>query len=430
MDPEKYKRLSRFKFSTDELTALNEAEQYFKDHDIAMFKLAIHVEKLKIYNVSFSSLVRRLKCILELGKDSSSKKSHLYRYGWAGFKLFKQKGKNCSNTAEELIAKFGEEYQIVLDSRGASFENYITRHGIMEGTKRWNLYLEKRAATYVEKRESGHEYPKYNLDYFIGLYGVMVGSAVYFKKIEDQRYKVSREYYIEQYGEELGTLLCKENKTHTSKDAFIKKYGTIDGTKKYLAYITLQSRSEAEKCKAAHGDNWEEVYNARFRGTLACYIKRFGEEEGTRLYDIRFEKFANLPTRTRSRSYIATELFDYLQVFVNDLYNYGDHEISILLTKDERQIYNRCFVRPDLVYNKKIIEFQGDTYHANPSVYTELDTPNPYRKELTAKEIWENDETKRRIYEDKGYELLIIWASEYRSNKLQTVEKCLEFLKD
>lgn len=83
-----------------------------------------------------------------------------------------------------------------------------------------------------------------------------------------------------------------------------------------------------------------------------------------------------------------------------------------------------------MAYNNKIIEFYGDAYHATPTIYGENDMPHPYRKTVFAKEIWKEDLERCKILEDKGYSVMIIWENEYKNSKIDTVNKCVEFLKD
>lgn len=77
---------------------------------------------------------------------------------------------------------------------------------------------------------------------------------------------------------------------------------------------------------------------------------------------------------------------------------------------------------------KKIIEFNGDIFHANPSLYNENDRPNPYDKSLTAKEIWENDKFKKNEIEKQGFEIFYVWENDFRNNPLHTIRKCKKFL--
>lgn len=82
--------------------------------------------------------------------------------------------------------------------------------------------------------------------------------------------------------------------------------------------------------------------------------------------------------------------------------------------------------------NMKVIEYNGDQYHANPLIYKENDYPHPYYKENgpSALETWQRDEKKINIAKERGFDVLVIWDSEYRKNKNKTIEKCLNFLKN
>ena len=79
----------------------------------------------------------------------------------------------------------------------------------------------------------------------------------------------------------------------------------------------------------------------------------------------------------------------------------------------------------------KIIEYNGDKYHDNPNLFESNDYPHPYYKEdgPTAKEIWERDNLKKNLAKNEGFDVLIIWDSEYRKDKNKTIKKCLNFLK-
>lgn len=82
--------------------------------------------------------------------------------------------------------------------------------------------------------------------------------------------------------------------------------------------------------------------------------------------------------------------------------------------------------------NKKIIEFNGDMYHANPSLYKKGDNPHPFRKNITSEDIWKKDNEKIRVANENGFEVLVIWDSDYRKkskqNKELVIQKCIEFL--
>lgn len=75
---------------------------------------------------------------------------------------------------------------------------------------------------------------------------------------------------------------------------------------------------------------------------------------------------------------------------------------------------------------KKVIEFNGDFWHGNPSFYEPeyiLEVQN-----IKASDVWERDKIKQNKAIKKGYEILIIWENEYNKNPKQCIDKCIEFL--
>jgi hypothetical protein len=106
---------------------------------------------------------------------------------------------------------------------------------------------------------------------------------------------------------------------------------------------------------------------------------------------------------------------------------FGTHNKEFKLKKPNGGLWFYDFT--DTI-NKKIIEYNGDQYHGNPSKFKSTDNPHPFRKDLTAEEMWKKDEDKINEAKKNGYEILIIWDSEYRwGDKDKIINKCLEFLK-
>lgn len=79
----------------------------------------------------------------------------------------------------------------------------------------------------------------------------------------------------------------------------------------------------------------------------------------------------------------------------------------------------------DMLLDKLIIEFHGDYWHTNPKIFNE-DYYHSIVK-LTAKEIWEKDECRRNILKRYGYDMFIIWESDWRYNKDNVINNiCLK----
>ena len=76
--------------------------------------------------------------------------------------------------------------------------------------------------------------------------------------------------------------------------------------------------------------------------------------------------------------------------------------------------------------SNKIIEFNGDFWHMNPSIYDE----NYFNKisKIYAKDKWEIDKIKIECARKNGYDVLIVWEHDYRKDKENTIQKCLNFL--
>lgn len=87
---------------------------------------------------------------------------------------------------------------------------------------------------------------------------------------------------------------------------------------------------------------------------------------------------------------------------------------------------NSCNCIVDMIYNNKIIEFNGDFWHANPKLYES--TFYNLKTHCTAQEIWnvEYERTKRLL--DSGYKVLVIWEFDWINNRETVLLKVKEFL--
>lgn len=105
----------------------------------------------------------------------------------------------------------------------------------------------------------------------------------------------------------------------------------------------------------------------------------------------------------------------------NNHYSYMNKQFFIYDKKE------KSFNSYDFVFNKKIIEFNGDYWHTNPKIY-KSDFLN-LRKQMYAYEIWEYDKKKIKKAKEKGYNLLVIWESDYKQNKEKIIQERVEFLR-
>lgn len=164
--------------------------------------------------------------------------------------------------------------------------------------------------------------------------------------------------------------------------------------------------------------------------TISKCIQKYGEVGGQKIWRDRQEKWSssllNNGNLKIGYSNISQVLFDNicekLENTINIFYGRKNNEISLSNGK-------RGFLYDFTdTLNKKIIEFNGDVYHGNPLLFKEDDRPHPF-KDVTSKEIWEKDRIKIELANSHGFDVLVIWESEYKKDKENTIKRCLEFLK-
>lgn len=369
-------RLNKYNLTNKEIKILDSIE--YDENDINYLKVQIRKYLTEKYPIEI--LKKNWDEIVKLGRDSSSLKSYITRYGIEiGNKLFKEKTKASTMTKEDYIRKYGKELaNEKLSNRGASVENYINRHGEEIGTLKWNEYCQKRKNTYTKRRKAGqYAHMSHNLEWFQKRYGNDEGYEVWDAKRKLQAYKVSKAYYVETYGKEEGELRCAASKSR-SLENFINKYGEEEGKKRY--------------------NTW--------------------------LYNV----VSGLKNR-RNYSIWATECCDFIKRTVEDLYYYGENEMIWQLPGKYQEQLGQKIISPDLFYRGKIVEFHGDVFHGNPDLFEGKSTPHPFKKNTTSAELWRIDKCRKEYYNSRGYDVLEIWENNYKLDKAGVIDKCLTFLK-
>lgn len=162
-------------------------------------------------------------------------------------------------------------------------------------------------------------------------------------------------------------------------------------------------------------------------------IKKYGKELGIEIFNERTKKWLDSLLKNGNMvigySKISQDLFNELKDRLNGNFLYATNGGEFKIKKDNGGYYVYDFTD---VNSKKIIEFNGDMYHANPSKYGENDTPHPFRKNKTSKDIWDKDREKVDLAKMNGYDVMIVWDSEYRykgsNEREKLIKKCIDFL--
>ena len=175
------------------------------------------------------------------------------------------------------------------------------------------------------------------------------------------------------------------------------------------------------------GMNEEEAYNAlqKRQATFSLYkcIEKYGEEKGLEIFNNR-QKIWNkkLQNIFKQGKYVQSPI-------ANKLFSEIKNKLDIKENIEEKYIFNDELHKGylfDFCLNNKLIEFNGDYWHANPKFYGPLSFIKAKNKK--AKDIWEYDKTKIQTAEKQGYKVLTIWEYDYNNDKEKTLKKCIDFL--
>jgi hypothetical protein len=252
------------------------------------------------------------------------------------------------------------------------------------------------------------------------------------KDWDRKRSRNCKEFWINKgYNEENAIVKSKEVMCEIhEKTSKILKSNPIKYANKYptkVEYYTTKGISE--------DDAKLEISKIQNRFSLDICIDKYGKEEGKIVFTNRQIKWHDTLTKNGNikggYSKISQVLFyDIIKSYDNtnrikQVYFWTKNKEYIL--KNDVSIFLYDFV--DL-NSKKIIEYNGDQYHANPSKYSCSDMPHPYHKtnKYRADKIWKRDGIKIELAKSNGFDVLVIWDSEYRKYPQQTLQKCIEFI--
>lgn len=256
---------------------------------------------------------------------------------------------------------------------------------------------------------------------------------------DKKRSRNCKEFWLEKgYSEEDAILKSKEamedihQKTSKKFKENPEKYASKYPTKIEYYLKRGLTKEEAEI----------EISRIQNRFSLKICIDNWGDEIGKEIFNKRQEKWINtLDSKTEEEkieinrkklmnnsgySKISQNLFwrIYDNFTGNDVRFEELNSEIIRYDKKNKSHYRFDYVDFTL---KKCIEFNGDYWHCNPNKYNE-DFNHPIMK-IPAYKIWQKDKNKIQWMNDRNFEVLTIWESEFKKNPQQIIDKCIEFLK-
>jgi hypothetical protein len=175
-------------------------------------------------------------------------------------------------------------------------------------------------------------------------------------------------------------------------------------------------------------DSEEEYIKSQTRN-LDWFIEKYGEDEGVFRHSEKTRKWIHtLSLKTNDEKAEINRK----KIFKKGMISNLEKEIVEMIKNEGIDIEHQFRIRNhikwyvyDIKKDNKIIEVNGDFWHANPLKYKENDV---VFKGKTAKDLWEKDEVKINFANEHGFVVLTIWENDFRTNPQQEIEKCLNFL--
>ena len=211
--------------------------------------------------------------------------------------------------------------------------------------------------------------------------------------------------------------LSHEEHLKLQKEFFEKNRSAVKNAIKptNIEYYLNQGMNEDEAREALHDR----------QATFSLYkcVQQYGETKGLEIFNNR-QKIWNKKLQKSFNSGKFTQ-----SPIARELFNLIKENLNLINSVEEKYIFNDSLHKGylfDFCYKNKLIEFNGDYWHANPIFYG----PKSFikAKNKKAEEIWEYDKIKIQTANDQGYKVLIIWEYDYNNNKEETLKKCIDFL--
>jgi hypothetical protein len=259
--------------------------------------------------------------------------------------------------------------------------------------------------------------------------------------------------------EEVADKWVNKNYSITEK-TLIEKYGEVEGKERWKSYCEKQAYSntfEFKKEKWGWTEEEFKEYNKSRSVTLPNLVSRWGEEKGLEIwinycdrqrYTVTLEYFIEkYGEEIGSKKYkdfsdkrifkggfseMSQKLFKEIDKQLTEFktfYATKGGEKSFLRKVGDRSFeYYLDYWIEDLNIG---VEFNGDMWHANPSIYEFDSNPTPFEPNMKAESIWKKDKLKIDYLNEKLNKLIIVWEKDYLEDGVElTVEKILSKISD
>lgn len=168
--------------------------------------------------------------------------------------------------------------------------------------------------------------------------------------------------------------------------------------------------------------------------TLEKCIAKYGEEQGFIVWKKRQDDWqATLDSKTGEEKYEINRK----KLYKNGMVSKAELTLFTSLKEIFPEIESQFIIKRedspknylyDIRLGNKIIEYNGDLWHANPRKYRVGDLVKFPGNQMLAEDMWEKDKLKIDLAHRNGFQTLIIWEHDFNKFKAETIEKCKQFL--
>jgi very-short-patch-repair endonuclease len=229
-------------------------------------------------------------------------------------------------------------------------------------------------------------------------YGELEGKIRYDQYREKQAYTNTFEYKQKMYGWTKEQFDEFNRSRAITVENLVKKYGEDEGVFRFKEYCDKQA----------------------YTNTLEYFVKKYGKEEGkSKFYTYKKKLHQNY-------SDVSQWLFNSICENINVKCLYATQGREQYFTLEGIKGYFDFFI-PE---HKIVIEYDGDSIHANPKFYEDYECCHPFNRSLTAKQIREKDRLRDEILQKNGYKIIRVWHSDYIKNPKETINTIVHKIKN
>lgn len=242
-------------------------------------------------------------------------------------------------------------------------------------------------------------------------------------KTPDFVFRSTIDGFIEKFGDEIGkikyenfkekSIVGKKNSPNFKLIPYTLRwyqfvYGEIKGKisyehrLKYKKFILMESYY-----KMVFGEKWFEIYDATINGEPA-----------------KFHRASKTACKFFSDLFLKIDFCDRKK----DIWCAFNNKERCLKDFNKKYYYDFSYINEN---NKKIIEYNGDFWHANPMLYSAENVLSLRGFKKLASDIWKEDKKKIEMAKKYGYDVLVIWERDVltKDGLEYNLEKCLNFLR-